>query len=640
MEKKCADFLRVNSLNMILNARSGHPGVCLGAADIIFSIFKNAQFNPKDPYDGRDRIVFSAGHASAIIYSVLKLFGYNYSFDDLKNFRQLGSKTTGHPERDIKDGIEITTGPLGQGVANAVGLALTERHLASKYNKAGLDIFNNYTYCFLGDGCLMEGVALEAISLAGNLRLNKLIMLYDQNNKTIDGKLNITNTEDTKKKFEACGFSVFELPHLSKVSDIDRMILEAKKSDKPSVIIIETYIGFGSELEDNEKSHGTPFTAGQVDFVKSRLGYNEPDFTLPKDVEKYVENLMRPKLKEYEVWQKKLERYKKEYPDEYKALNTKEVDLSGLIDKEITSKAYSTRDFSGIALDRIDKVVPNLIGGCADLVASTKAQIKAGGFIAPEAYGRQNIHFGIREHAMGAVCNGICAYGHMNVFCSTFFVFENYMTPAIRMAALMKLPVIYLFSHDSIAVGEDGPTHQPIEQIATLRAMPNMFLFRPCNFEELLYAFEFALNEKSPAAILTSRQILELINSNYADVKKGGYIISQAQNPKVTLAATGSEVGLALKIQEKLKEIKVSAQVVSLPCLEIFDMQTEEYKKKILCGKVFTLEAGSDNIWYKYTSPARVIKLSDFGKSGSAEDVARVMGFSLDEVFAKIKNNL
>lgn len=640
MENKCVNFLRINSLNMIAHAKSGHPGVCLGAADIVFSIFKNAQFNPKEAYSGRDRIVFSAGHASAILYSALKLFGYNYSFDELKNFRQINQKTTGHPERDIDCGIEVTTGPLGQGVANAVGLALAERHLSTKFNKPGLEIFDNYTYCFVGDGCLMEGVAQEAISLAGNLKLNKLIMLYDYNSKTIDGKLSITNTEDPKKKFEACGFSVFELELGSTVSDIDEAIKSAKKSDRPSVIIVKTYIGFASELQDDEKSHGTPFNAQQIDFVKQKLGFDEPDFELPKDVEEHIKSLLELKLKAYDVWQEKNERYKKEYSDEYTTLCGKKVDFSGLVSDEVTSKAYSTRDLSGIALNEINKIVPNIIGGCADLVASTKAYIKDGGFIDPQNYGMQNIRFGIREHAMGAICNGLCAYGHMNVFCSTFFVFENYMTPAIRMAAMMKLPIIYLFSHDSIAVGEDGPTHQPIEQIATLRAMPDMFVFRPCNYEELLYAFEFALNGKSPVAILTSRQTLDLVKSDYNSVKSGAHVVLEASKPDVTLVATGSEVGLALKVQQKLKEVNVEAQVVSMPCVEVFDMQTEEYKSKILSGKVFAIEASGDNIWYKYTTPNRVVKLNSFGASAKAEDVAIKMNFDVDSIFNRIRENL
>ena len=640
MENKCVNFLRVNSMNMITRAKSGHPGVCLGAAEIIFSIFKNAQFNPKDPYISRDRIVFSAGHASAIIYSALKLFGYNYSFDDLKKFRQLGSKTTGHPERDIKNGIEVTTGPLGQGVANAVGLAIAERHLAAKYNKKGLEIFDNYTYCFAGDGCLMEGVALEAISLAGFLKLNKLIMFYDYNSKTIDGKLSMTNSEDTKKKFEACGFSVFELPLGSTVADIDIATQKAKKSDKPSLIIIKTHIGFGSELEDDEKSHGVPLNQQQIDFVKQRLGYDEPDFVLPKDVEKYVGKLLKIKTKEYDNWQKKFKKFKKEYPQECKALDKTPVDLSGLIGGDAVSKPYSTRDLSAIALESINKIVPNIIGGCADLIASTKAQIKAGGAVTAGSFSGQNIYFGLREHAMGAISNGMCAYGHLNVFASTFFVFADYMLPSLRMAAMMNLPIMYLFSHDSIAVGEDGPTHQPIEQVATLRAMPNMKVFRPCNFEEVLYAFEYALNNSSPVAILTSRQTLELVSSSFSDIKKGGYIISAANSPQVTLMATGSEVGLMLKIKEKLAEIDVVAQVVSVPCVEVFETQTEEYKQKVLKGLVFACEASSDNIWYRYTAPSRVIKLSTFGTSAPMGEVINAMGFGVDEVFEKIKKAL
>ncbi len=561
IDEKAIDYLRITGCNMITRAKSGHPGVVLGGAPIMYAIYKNANINSSDSnYFNRDRIVVSAGHASALYYATLQLFGYNISIDDLKAFRQLGSNTPGHPEVHITDGVDASTGPLGQGVANAVGMAIAESYMAARYNQEDNNLIDHYTYVFCGDGCLMEGVAQEAISLAGHLRLNKLIMLYDCNQVTIEGKLNKANTENVKAKFTSQGWNVLEVKNGTSIDEIEIAINLAKNvHNKPSIIIVNTTIGHASDLAGNAKCHGSPFSLEQILNIKLNLDYQDEDWTIPEDVQKHIAKINKAKLKEYKAYQKNLDKYKKKYYSDYIELRDCvdgcEYDLLSIINehKHKFSDNQSTRDINSIVLNAVSKVAPQLIGGNADLGPSTKAVLKEEEDYSYNNRAGKNLYFGIREHAMGAICNGISLHGGLIPYCGTFFAFENYMTPAIRMAALSPTPVIFTFTHDSIAVGEDGPTHQSIEQIATLRAMPNIRVFRPCNYEENFVAYDCALNTRYPTALVLSRQGFERIPGNAKDAQKGGYIIKAAPKAaKATIIATGSEVALAVAVADKV----------------------------------------------------------------------------------------
>ncbi len=642
-ENKIVNALRVMSVNAIENASSGHPGICLGAAPIFYAMYKQAFVVPHKPdYINRDRIVFSAGHASALIYSTLSLLGFDVSVDDIKKFRKLGSKTSGHPEVFLTPGVDVSTGPLGQGIANAVGFAMAEKYLADKFNKLNNEIISHNTYCFCGDGCLMEGVALEAISVAGNLALNKLILLYDKNNITIEGELEKANTEDVELKFKACNWNVLKVADANNVAEIEKAICKAKKSeDKPTIIIINSHIGFGCELQDNEKVHGSPLNKEQITKLKENLGYDEPDWQFPQDVIKAVSKLVESKNEVYQKQQEQMNEYKSKYPQEYaefcRFLQKQEYDFSQLV-SEFEIKRNSTREIANAILNKIKDMVPNWIGGSADLAPSTKITFNDESFFDAKTAGR-NIHFGIREHSMGSICNGIALHGGLAAFCSTFFTFENYMTPAIRMSALMPANVTYFFTHDSIAVGEDGPTHQPVEQMATLRAMPNLTVFRPCGVKETLAGFQSALNLTNPVALILTRQKFDVVEDDFSKALKGAYVLKDVDNYQATLLCCGAEVDIACKVQEILLQKGKKIRIVSVPSLEIFEKQTEEYKTQILGDKkVFAMELSSDASWYKYvTNKNGVINLTEFSVTGNEHDLCEYFGFTPEKLANKFE---
>lgn len=646
INKLASNYLRVTSALQIENANSGHPGVCLGAAPMVFSIYKNALVSPKDPnFINRDRVVFSAGHASALIYACLNLFGYDISTNDLKNFRKFGSITSGHPEVKVAPGVDVSTGPLGQGIANAVGLAIAEDFLNNKFKRKGFSPVDHYTYCFTGDGCLMEGVAQEAISIAGNLKLNKLILLYDRNDITIEGNLSIANSEDVEKKFAACNWNVLLVKDGNNVKEVDKAIQKAQKSNKPTVIIVKTQIGYGSSLVGSNKVHGKPLNKEQINILRQNLGYIEPDWQIPQDLKNYVDELLSKKKSLYDDYQQKLTTYKQNFPNEYKELykscqNVK-IDLSKF--KSKPSEKFDGRQALHEVLNYVAEKVPSLIGGCADVAPSTKAYIASSQYYCPKNKDGRNIPYGIREHAMGAISNGLSLHGGLNVFCSTFFAFANYMTPAIRLSALMKTPVLYLFTHDSISAGEDGPTHQSIEQIATLRSMPDVYTFRPSGLKELQASFQFYFDSQKPCCVLIPRQETSLIEDNFEGALKGAYVISSPKNYDATIVSTGSEVSLALESSKALEEQGINVRVVSMPCVELFDSQTTAYKKSVIdkSKPVICVEASGDNVWYKYaTDEEALVTVTSFGASGKGDVVYSYYGFNVKNICNKVKKYL
>ena len=589
----------------------------------------------------RDRFVLSCGHGSSMLYAMLHLLGYNISIDDLKNFRKIGSKTPGHPEVGVVDGVDVSTGPLGQGVANAVGLALAEKHLAAIFNKNDIKLFDNYTYCVLGDGCLMEGVANEALSFAGTNNLNKLIYLYDSNKITIDGSTDMTFSQDTKKVLEGYGFNVFEVEDGNSVSAIENAIKLAKLGNKPSFIIVKTKIGYGSVLEGSNKVHGTPLKEEELAQLRVNLGINTEPFGVLDETKEYFQDIASRKEVEYSAIANKLDLYKVKYPSDYKVL---EEYLSGYanIDKVLEEisidEEKSTRDLSGMVLNHLSKYYGNIIGGTADVSASSKAYIKEGGNFSDGNPQGRNIMFGIREHAMSAIANGVALYGGLKVFASTFFAFSDYMKNGIRMSALMDLPVTYILSHDSIAVGEDGPTHQCIEQLVQFRAMPNINVFRPCNIAEVKAAYRVALTDSKPTIMALSRQGVPPLHSTMQSALKGGYILSKEESNHidVILIATGSEVQYAISAKEILKEKGYSVRVVSMPCVELFEAQSIKYKEEVLPNDVtnrVSIEAGSTLPWYKYIGlSGATIGVDTFGMSGSWKDLYNHFGFSPENV--------
>ena len=629
MNETLVNYLRITSCLEIEKAGSGHPGVCLDGAPIAFSIFKNAKRDCKNAkWENRDRIVFSAGHASALVYACLNLFGYDVSVSDLQSFRQLGSKCKGHPEVDIP-GVDATTGPLGQGVGMAVGMAVAEEYLRNKFAHGNLSPIDHYTYCFVGDGDLMEGVAQEAISFAGTQKLSRLILLYDKNDITIEGSTNLSNRENVKQKFVAMGWNVFEVDNGNSVADIDNAILQAKKSDKPNIIIIKTKIGFGSDLEGSASVHGKPLTKEQIEHLRQSLGYYVSDWTLNSAQKEEMQSILLKKQQEIELYKQNIDEYKRKFPKDFaeyqNLIEKKSVEFSTLIDK--TEDIFDGRKTLGKTLNKVFSIVP-MLSLCADLTPSTKTNVVGGGHFSAEDRLGRNVMLGIREHAMGAVCNGIVLSG-LPALCSTFMSFANYMTPAIRLSAMMNTDALYVFTHDSILVGEDGPTHQPVEQIATLRAMPNLNVFRPCGESELLASLQCHFEGESPSAILISRSAVDSVKDNFSKALYGGYILSDAKDYVATLVSTGTEVSLCEKVKNNLAKKGLNVRVVSMPCVEIFDKQKKSYKDKILdrSKPIFCVEASSDNVWHKFAQREEfVIGLKTFGESGKQEDVCKFFG--------------
>lgn len=651
-EKLAINTLRVLSSEMVDRANSGHPGLPLGAAPIAFTLWdKQMKHNPRNPkWINRDRFILSAGHGSALLYSLLHVFGYGLTIDDLKNFRQLNSLTPGHPEYGHTVGVEATTGPLGQGMAMAVGMAMAERHMAETFNTDEFKIIDHYTYTLVGDGCLMEGITNEAASLAGTLGLSKLIVLYDSNNISIEGNTEIAFSENTRKRFKALGFETFLVEDGNDIEAIEKAIEKAKKEkDKPSFIEIKTKIGYGSPQEGSEKSHGSPFGPEGTKVLKENLGWEEKEeFTVPSQVKEYMNEVL-DKLNSYEEeWNELYAQYKEKNPELYEKLQrwlTNDFDFSFLEDSEKYAsfdKALASRAASGQSLNDISKYVDNLFGGSADLAPSNNSEIKGSAFVNKDDFTGKNIHFGVREHAMAAIANGIALHGGLTPFVATFFVFADYLKPALRLSALMNTKVIYILTHDSIGVGEDGPTHQPIDQASMLRAIPNTVNFRPADNRETAAAWAYAAKSQGhPITLLLSRQGLPDLEGSGKGVEKGAYVLKDfGENPEVILMSSGSEVKIAVDVAEKLHQEGKSVRVVSVPSFELFDAQSKEYKEEVLPNSIrkrVSIEVYNDAGWYKYVGlDGKVINLERFGASAPAKDLYESLGFTAENIYKEV----
>ncbi len=651
-EQLAINTIRVLSSEMIDRANSGHPGLPLGAAPMAFTLWdKVMNHNPKNPnWINRDRFILSAGHGSALIYSLLHLFNYGLTIDDLKDFRQLDSLTPGHPEYGHTVGVEATTGPLGQGLSMAVGMAMAERHLADTFNTEDDKIIDHYTYALVGDGCLMEGITNEACSLAGTLGLSKLIVLYDSNNISIEGSTDIAFTEDVRKRFEALGFNTFFVEDGNDTEAILKAIEEAKKStDKPNFIEIKTKIGFGSPAEGSEKAHGSPLGKEGTKVLKDNLSWDyEEEFFVPEEVKEYMAERLEELEALEESWNKAYKTYEKNHPDLYKKLQrwlTNDFDYDFLDGNEYNKfeKELASRAASGKSLNEISQYVDNLFGGSADLAPSNNSEIKGSPYITRDDFSGKNIHFGVREHAMAAIANGIALHGGLTPFVATFFVFSDYLKPALRLSALMNQKVIYIFTHDSIGVGEDGPTHQPIDQMSMVRAIPNVVNFRPADNRETAAAWAYAVKASGhPVTLELTRQTLADLEGSGMKAQKGAYVLKEfGQTPELILMASGSEVKIALDVAKKLHEDGKSVRVVSVPSFELFDKQDDEYKESVLPNDIrkrVSIEVFNDAGWYKYVGlDGRVINLERFGASAPGGQVFDNLGFTADKIYEQIK---
>ena len=657
IDEKTVNAIRVLSADAIQKAKSGHPGMPLGAAPIGFSLYAyHLNFNPEKPsLYCRDRFILSAGHGSMLLYSLNHLFGYDIKMSDIKNFRQLGSITPGHPEYGHTPGVEATTGPLGAGAAMAVGMAMAERHLAGIFNKENYEIIDNYTYALLGDGCMMEGVSNEAFSLAGTLGLNKLIILYDSNNITIEGKCDLAFCEDTVKKMEAYGFYTQIVEDGNDIDKINEAIRNAKnQKEKPSFIKINTKIGYGCpKKEGSASSHGEPLGEDNVCDLRKTLNwqYNEP-FFIPDDVYENCASFLDEKIKLTDKKEKIREEYFEKFP-EMKTLYEESFnfDFEKIINDEsiwtYDDKDKATRSSSGEILNKLKEKMKNLFGGSADLAPSNKTELKGLGDFSKDNYKGQNIHFGVREMAMAGIANGIVLYGGLKAFVSTFFVFSDYLKPMARLSALMKLPVIYVFTHDSIGVGEDGPTHEPVEHLAMFRSMPDFVTFRPADTKETIAGWKYALTSKDkPVALVLSRQNLPQLKNTGDNALMGAYIVEKEskKEPDLIMVATGSELNLAIKAREELLKENIDARVVSMPSMELFEMQSEEYKESVLPSsnkKRLIIEALSKFGWGRYMGfEGKSITMDTFGASAPGSVLFEKYGFTVQNVVKTAKELL
>lgn len=658
IDTKSVNSIRVLAADAIQKANSGHPGLPLGSAPMAYELWANhMNHNPKDPkWENRDRFILSGGHGSALLYSLLHFFGYGITIEDMKNFRQLGSKTPGHPEYGHTVGVEATTGPLGAGMAMAVGMAMAEKHLAATFNKENFPVVDHYTYVLGGDGCMMEGISYEAFSLAGTLGLEKLIVLYDSNNISIEGDTNIAFRENVRQRFESFGFHTQLVEDGNDLDAIGKAI-EAAKAEKgrPSMIEIKTKIGAGCPAKEGKASaHGEPLGVENVAALRANLGIadNGP-FVLDQDVYDHFAKLAEEKATVEDAWNALFADYCKTYP-EMKELwdnyhNTDNAKCLYDLDKFWNSfdKPEATRNVSGKLLNIINNVVPNMFGGAADLAPSTKTNMKDAGDFSKENPLGKNIHFGIREIAMAAIGNGIALHGGLRPFVSTFFVFSDYVKPMARLSALMGVPLTYVLTHDSIGVGEDGPTHEPIEQLAMLRAMPNFYVYRPADATECAAAWYFATNKKdAPTALVLSRQNLPQLDGSSQEALKGGYILedSTKDTPDAIIIATGSEVSLAVEAKKELAAENIDVRVVSMPCMDLFEDQPDEYKDAILPKNVTArvgVEALSEFGWGKYIGiNGEFVGMKSFGASAPGNQLFEHFGITKDAVVAAVKKTL
>ena len=646
--QQMANAIRFLSADAIEKAKSGHPGMPLGMADVAAVLFgRYLKVNPADPrWFDRDRFVLSAGHGSMLLYSLFYLMGYNdITLDDIKNFRQLGSKTAGHPEYGHLAGIDMTTGPLGQGISSAVGMALAERRINAEF---GNDLCNHYTYVICGDGCLMEGISEEAISLAGLWKLNKLIVFWDNNNITIDGTVDKSNGTDQIARFKAVGWNTISI-NGQDYSEIADAIEQAQKSDKPTLIACKTTIGFGApHKQGTPKVHGSPLGAEELAEMRQNLGWTAEPFEIPTEIMAAWRAAGQRSAAQYAEWQNNAQTNAKflDYITNKLPQNWNK-DLNELENKAVKEQiSVATRKASQLCLENIMGRIPQIIGGSADLAASNLTFVEGMKTITAADYDGNNVMYGIREHAMGAIMNGMALHGGVIPYGGTFFVFSDYMRPSMRLAALMGLRVIYVLTHDSIGVGEDGPTHQPIEHLASYRAIPNIYTFRPCDVVETAEAWKIVLeSEQTPSILALSRQNVPTLRTKTTEnmSRFGAYVISPAQRePQATILATGTEVALAVEAQKRLRADGVEVSVVSMPCCELFDAQPEEYKRSIL-GKAprIAVEAAAVYGWEKYTgSSENVIGLSGFGASGKGEDVYKHFGITVEHIVEKVRNIL
>lgn len=643
--------IRCLSADAIQKANSGHPGLPLGAAPAAYTLWKNQmKHNPKDTkWADRDRFVLSAGHGSMLLYSLFNIFGYGTTIEDIKSFRQRGSKTPGHPEYGMAKGIETTTGPLGQGIANAVGFAWAESHLAAVFNKPGYSIVDHYTFALCGDGCLQEGVSCEAASLAGTLGLGKLIVLYDSNNITIEGDTALAFSEDVKKRFESYNWQVLYVADGNDVEQINDAISLAKADlERPTLIEIKTKIGYGAPNKEGKASaHGEPLGVDEIKLMKQNMGWEyDEDFYVPAEVRLEMEAFGKKAQAEEDNWQKMFDEYCAKYPEmakEWEIWHSESLPVDLLNDADFWTYEgnLATRASSEKVLNKLSKVIPNLMGGSADLGPSNKSVMKDRSYYSKENPSGSNIHFGIREFAMTAIANAMALHGGIRPYIAGFFVFSDYMKAAMRLSALMELPVISIFTHDSIGVGEDGPTHQPIEQLAALRSLPNHTVIRPCDTREVAAAWYLALTRNtSPTSIVLSRQTLPLLDGTGKQALKGAYVLRSCEGtPDILLMATGSEVELIYKAFDVLKEKGIAARVISMPSWEIFEEQDEEYKNSVLPKNVRTrlaVEAAGDFGWHKYTGlDGDIISMRGFGASAPAGELFKDFGFTVENVVEK-----
>lgn len=653
IENMSVNAIRVLAADAVQKANSGHPGLPLGAAAIGYELWANhMNHNPKNPeWENRDRFILSGGHGSTLLYSLLYLFGYGLTLDDIKSFRQWGSKTPGHPEYGVTRGVEASTGPLGAGMAMAVGMAMAEAHLAARFNKEGYSVVDHYTYALGGDGCMMEGINYEAFSLAGTLKLNKLIVLYDSNKISIEGNTDIAFREDVPARMRALGFQVLEVKDGNDLAEIGKAIEEAKANkEQPSFIKINTKIGFGSPKEGSADVHGAPLGADNIIVMKKNLGWpSEEPFLVPDEVYENYKAKASCLAKKEEEWNALFKEYCEKFPemkalwDEFKDDNKAEKLLDDEDFWSYDEKADATRNLSGKVLNKLSAKLPTLFGGSADLAPSNKSYVGGAGDYSAENYAGRNVHFGVRELAMTGIGNGLVLHG-LKAYVSTFFVFSDYVKPMARLASLMEIPLTFVLTHDSIGVGEDGPTHEPVEQLAEFRAMPDFNVFRPADATETIAAWYSAVtSKKTPTAIVLTRQNLPQLAGSSKEALKGGYVVadSSKEKPDAILIASGSEVSLSIEAKEMLAKEGVDVRVVSMPCMDIFEKQSDEYKEKVLPKTVrarVAVEALSEFGWGKYVGlDGKTVCLDRFGASAPADVLFKEFGFTVENVVKAVK---
>jgi transketolase len=652
-----ANTIRCLAMDTVQKAESGHPGMPMGCADLSLALWlKFLRYNPKDPaWQNRDRFVLSAGHGSVLLYILLHLAGFDLSMEEIRAFRQWDSLTPGHPEYHVTPGVETTTGPLGQGFANGVGMAIAERHLAEIFNEPGFPLVDHFTFGIVSDGDLMEGIASEAASLSGHLGLGKLIYIYDSNRISIEGSTSLTfDTEDVLKRFQAYGWDTHEVDGHN-FEEVETALQKAKdEENKPSLILARTHIAYGSkEFQDSEKSHGAPLGKEGVRNAKKNLGFDENrEFFVPEDVNNLFAERASELKRDYDEWSKLFKEYRKQYPqkaelwEQYHNPPSREILDKIAVDFDPT-KPVSTREASGKCLQVLAPMIPNLMGGSADLAPSTKTFIKGLGVISRDCFSGRNMHFGVREHAMAGIMNGMALHGGVIPFGGTFLVFSDYMRPSIRLAALMKLRLIYVFTHDSFHVGEDGPTHEPVEHVMSLRLIPGLTVIRPADAPETLEAWKIALKQNGPTALILTRQSLPILERSQqhpaSDLAFGAYVVyEEGVQPNCLIMASGSEVSLSIQAAKILKDKGVNARVVSFPSWELFENQGEEYKKQILPDSIkirLSVEAGRSLGWEKYAgSSGMVYGLDRFGASAPSKVLAEKFGFTPQAVAEKVEN--